>query len=141
MSKRVVEFFLFDIYIAMLKIEHVVENFKNSQELLHDFVSWDSVVREFEIIGEATNQLLKANMLDDESRVVVDFRNMLIHHYFGIDPDEVWNVVEDNIPGYKSLILEKINFLDDKLRKWMIDTLCSEFSYMDFIVEQMEGLR
>jgi len=141
MSKRVVEIFLFDIYIAMLKIEHVVENFKNSQELLHDFVSWDSVVREFEIIGEATNQLLKANILDDESRVVVDFRNMLIHHYFGIDPDEVWNVVEDNIPGYKSLILEKINSLDDKLRKWMIDTLCSEFSYMDFIVEQMKGLK
>jgi uncharacterized protein with HEPN domain len=141
MSKRADEIFLFDIYIAMLKIEHVVNQFKNSHELFYDFVSWDSVIREFEIIGEATNRLLKLHVLDDDSRVVVDFRNLLIHHYFGIDPDEVWNVVEDNIPQYKNVIVEKIKVIDDKLKSEMIDTLCVEFSYIDFVVENLEKLR
>ena len=141
MFKRADEIFLFDIYIAMLKIEHVVKQFKNSHELFYDFVSWDSVIREFEIIGEATNRLLKLHVLDDDSRVVVDFRNLLIHHYFGIDPDEVWNVVEDNIPQYKNVIVEKIKVIDDKLKSEMIDTLCVEFSYIDFVVENLEKLR
>jgi uncharacterized protein with HEPN domain len=141
MFKRADEIFLFDIYIAMLKIEHVVNQFKNSHELFYDFVSWDSIIREFEIIGEATNRLLKLHVLDDDSRVVVDFRNLLIHHYFGIDPDEVWNVVEDNIPQYKNVIVEKIKVIDDKLKSEMIDTLCVEFSYIDFVVENLEKLR
>jgi uncharacterized protein with HEPN domain len=141
MFKRADEIFLFDIYIAMLKIEHVVNQFKNSHELFYDFVSWDSVIREFEIIGEATNRLLKLHVLDDDSRVVVDFRNLLIHHYFGIDPDEVWNVIEDNIPQYKNVIVEKIKVIDDKLKSEMIDTLCVEFSYIDFVVENLEKLR
>jgi len=141
MFKRADEIFLFDIYIAMLKIEHVVNQFKNSHELFYDFVSWDSVIREFEIIGEATNRLLKLHVLDDDSRVVVDFRNLLIHHYFGIDPDEVWNVVEDNIPQYKNVIVEKIKVIDDKLKSEMIDTLCVEFSYIDFVIENLEKLR
>lgn len=58
MSKRDVELFLFDVYIAILKIEHTISQFDNSQELLHNYTSWDSVIREFEIVGEATNQLL-----------------------------------------------------------------------------------
>ena len=65
----------------------------------------------------------------------------LFHHYFGIDADEVWNVVEDNIPQYKSVIVEKIKVFDDKLKREMIDTLCVEFSYIDFVIENLEKLR
>ena len=141
MSKRVVELFLFDIYIAIIKIEKVVSYFSTAEELLHNFTSWDSVIREFEIIGEATNQLIKANILDDGNRVVVDFRNLLIHHYFGVDPCEVWNVVEDNIPDYKSVILEKINAIDCTLKADIISSLSIEFSYIDFVVENINKLR
>ena len=55
---RVTEMFVFDIYIASLKIEKVVSEFDNAQTLLYDFRSWDSVIREFEIIGEASKYLL-----------------------------------------------------------------------------------
>ena len=81
MSKRVYELFLFDIYIAILKIEYVSNKFQNAESLKYDFISWDSVIREFEIIGEATNTLIKNNFLDKENQVVVDLRNLLIHHY------------------------------------------------------------
>ena len=55
---RVTEMFVLDIYIASLKIGKVVSEFDNAQALLHDFRSWDSVIREFEIIGEARKYLL-----------------------------------------------------------------------------------
>ncbi len=54
---RPVEMFIFDIYIATLKIKETVKNFDNAQSLLHDFRSWDSVIREFEIIGEASKHV------------------------------------------------------------------------------------
>ena len=56
---RNVELFIFDIYVAILKIEYIVQDFSDAEKLLHDFRSWDSVIREFEIIGEACKYLLK----------------------------------------------------------------------------------
>jgi len=35
-------------------------------------------------------------------------RNILIHHYFGIDRDAVWNVVDDDLPALKEHLLSRI---------------------------------
>ena len=59
---RETELFIFDIYIASLKIKKVASNFNNVQDLLHNFTSWDSIIREFEIIGEASKYLLKDDL-------------------------------------------------------------------------------
>lgn len=83
MSDKKWEVFAFDTYIAILKIENIARNFRNATELYKDFVFWDSVIREFEIIGEATRHLLNSSKLQEKFRVVVDFRNLLIHNYFG----------------------------------------------------------
>ncbi len=113
MSSRVYELFLFDIFIAISKIEIVSSNFNDANELLHDFVSWDSIIREFEIIGEATNIAIKNDLIDNKYRIVVDFRNKIIHHYFGIDPDAVWSIVHNELPSYKTYIIEQIQSIDD----------------------------
>ena len=63
MSKRTIAFFIFDIFIAILKIEYTSSNFTNSQDLLHSYTDWDSVIREFEIIGEASKHLLKEGVI------------------------------------------------------------------------------
>jgi len=89
MSKRIDELFLFDVWIAILKIEKVTANFARAEEIKDDFVSWDSVIREFEIMGEAVKLLIKNNILSRENRIVVDFRNFIIHHYFGIDAENL----------------------------------------------------
>lgn len=103
MSKRVYELFLFDVYIAILKIEYVAKKFENAEALKYDFISWDSIIREFEIIGEATNILIKNSLLSKEHQVVVDLRNLLIHHYFGIDEDEIWDVIQNDLVDFKKL--------------------------------------
>ncbi len=93
MSKRLPELFLFDIFVAVLKIDHVASAFRDAQELKYDFVAWDSVIREFEIIGEGMKNLIDSGHFTKEHRPIVDFRNVLIHEYFGVDEEEVWNVI------------------------------------------------
>ena len=80
-SQRYSELFLFDIFVAIKKIDYIVKTHKDAESLLYDFRSYDSVIREFEIIGEATNLLLKKGVLSDEHRVIVDFRNRMANSH------------------------------------------------------------
>ncbi|MEU6268112.1 HepT-like ribonuclease domain-containing protein [Saccharopolyspora shandongensis] len=62
-----------------------------------------AVERQFEIIGEALNQLSKADFelaaqVPDLGRIVA-FRNILIHGYAAVDDALVWQVLTDRLPG------------------------------------------
>ena len=62
-----------------------------------------AVERKFEVIGEALNQLSKANpslasRIPDLAQIVA-FRNQLIHGYATVNPSTVWSVVESSLPG------------------------------------------
>ena len=140
MFNRTYELFLFDVYIAIVKIEKTVDKFDNAQTLLHDYNAWDSVIREFEIIGEATNYLIKNNILDETSRVVVDFRNLLIHNYFGIDAEEVYDVVKSDLPNFKSLITDKLSQIDNDLKNDLIEAYIQSNSYLEFVKLSLEKL-
>ena len=140
MFNRTYELFLFDVYIAIVKIEKTVDRFDNAQTLLHDYNAWDSVIREFEIIGEATNYLIKNNILDETSRVVVDFRNLLIHNYFGIDAEEVYDVVKSDLPNFKSLITDKLSQIDNDLKNDLIEAYIQSNSYLEFVKLSLEKL-
>ena len=140
MFNRTYELFLFDVYIAIVKIEKTVDKFDNAQTLLHDYNAWDSVIREFEIIGEATNYLIKNNILDETSRVVVDFRNLLIHNYFGIDAEEVYDVVKSDLPNFKSLITDKLSQIDNDLKNDLVEAYIQSNSYLEFVKLSLEKL-
>jgi len=140
MFNRTYELFLFDVFIAIVKIEKTVDKFDNAQTLLHDYNAWDSVIREFEIIGEATNYLIKNNILDETSRVVVDFRNLLIHNYFGIDAEEVYDVVKSDLPNFKSLITDKLSQIDNDLKNDLIEAYIQSNSYLEFVKLSLEKL-
>jgi uncharacterized protein with HEPN domain len=64
----------------------------------------DAVVRNIEIIGEATNCLdrgLKAKYPQVEWRFATAIRNRLIHGYFDIDPEIIWSVTQNDLPRLK----------------------------------------
>ncbi len=105
--------FLFDILLAIKKIKIFTRKFQNADDLKYSILEWDAVLREFEVIGEATNYLIKANIFDDSKRVMVDFRNILIHKYFGVDENEVWQIIK-NIDILEMEILEMIKSIDNK---------------------------
>ena len=141
MSKRLPELFLFDIFVATLKIEHVASTFQSAQELKYDFVAWDSVIREFEIIGEGMKNLIESGYFTNEHRPIVDFRNVLIHEYFGIDEDEVWNVIGTRLDILRQEIIAEISAIDDDLKNELFDAVFEENRHLDFIVEALDRLR
>ena len=69
---------------------------------------YSAAIREFEIIGEAVNHLdadLREKCKDIQWRDIVDFRNILIHEYFGVDFELIWNVIKDDVPQLRKAVL------------------------------------
>ena len=68
----------------------------------------DGVIRQFEIIGEATKNLSAAFKEQHSSlpwKDLAGFRDKLIHQYFGVDLSLVWRSVEDDVPMLKNELL------------------------------------
>ena len=141
MSKREINFFVFDIFVAIVKIENTVSKFNDAQDLLYSYTDWDSVIREFEIIGEASKYLLKENLLRKTHQPVVDFRNVIIHEYFGIDRDEVWDVIHNNIKPFKQVILGIINYIPNNLKNELVNAFIEDNNYLGFVVEELKILK
>jgi len=100
-------------------LAHIREAVENIEEYLkgasyEQFVSGkmmiDAVVRELEIIGEASNNLsdeFRRQHSDMLWRRMKDMRNFLIHEYFGVNTKVVWDTCKNDLPQLKSFI-EKI---------------------------------
>ncbi|MBN2377983.1 MAG: DUF86 domain-containing protein [Sedimentisphaerales bacterium] len=72
----------------------------------------DAVIRNFEIIGEAVKRLsdqAKQKTPQIDWRDVAGLRDVLIHNYMGVDLDEVWNIVENNLPSLKAAVEGMLN--------------------------------
>ncbi|MEO8210207.1 MAG: HepT-like ribonuclease domain-containing protein, partial [bacterium] len=56
------------------------------------------------IIGEAAknlSEILKSENTEIDWQVIAGMRNVLVHEYFGIDYEIIWNVVKNKLPEYK----------------------------------------
>lgn len=138
---REIKLFIFDIFIAIQKIKRVSSKFDNVQDLLHSFTSWDSVIREFEIIGEASKYLLRDRLIEKNHRRIVDFRNQILHEYFGIDHEIVWGVIHQKLESFEKDIIELISKIEPNLKQELIDSFIEDNSYLDFIVEALKSLK
>jgi len=72
-------------------------------------LSQDGVIRQMEIIGEATKMLSQALRLANADIPWQDFagmRDKLIHQYFGVDMEEVWLTSQEDIPILKARVTE-----------------------------------
>jgi len=69
------------------------------------------VIYHLQIIGEAvrgiSSEFRTANPGIPWSDII-GMRNILVHHYFGIDRDAVWNVLEDDLPALKEYLLPRV---------------------------------
>lgn len=112
MSKRGREYILFleDILNAIEKIQDYTENL-SLEEFHNNLMAIDAVIRNFEVIGEAVNNIppeVRENYKQVEWKEAVGFRNILIHDYFGIDVEAVWDTVAKNLPSLKKHVIKVI---------------------------------
>lgn len=97
--------YLYDIATAANKINLFLSG-KSWEDYSSDDLLRSGVERQFEIIGEALNQLSKIDS-DTASQVtdykqIISFRNLLIHGYANIDSRLVWDVVQNKLPRLQS---------------------------------------
>jgi uncharacterized protein with HEPN domain len=91
-----------DILERIHRIERAVAGGK--KEFFESEVIQDAVVRSLEVIGEAAKNVgpgARRRHPDVSWKAMARFRDLAIHHYGNVLADEVWNIVERDLPILK----------------------------------------
>jgi uncharacterized protein with HEPN domain len=103
MSKRPADLLLEDIREAIAKIERYTAGLDQAS-FAADEKSVDAVVRNLEIIGEAARLLPEEFMRRNpriEWRKLAGLRNRIVHDYFGLDLEIIWQIICSDLPALK----------------------------------------
>jgi len=93
--------YLEDILEATRKIT-VYTGGLSKAAFLEDEKTIDAVVRNLEVIGEAVKNLpehLRTQHSTVEWKKIAGLRDILIHEYFGLDAEIVWDIVQHKVPA------------------------------------------
>lgn len=113
MTQRDLIEFLEDILEAITEIEGFtngisVEQFAQNREKLL------ATVKLLEIVGEATKKIpdvLRSRYPQIPWRSVAGMRDVLVHEYWQVDVDVVWETVQESLPLLKDVILEMVDHM------------------------------
>lgn len=134
-QNRAVESFTIDILLCIQKLNAYAASFNGYDSFLADKLDkFDGAMRNLEIIGEALKYILSHEpfeaIINPRWRMIVSFRNVIVHHYFGIDMDEIYSVFTEKLPVFEAEFLDFV----DKIKK------TSEFklAVQDALLEQQQ---
>ncbi len=103
--------FISHIFESIKSIESFSKGLSKS-EFFKDELRQNAIIRKLEIIGEATKNLkseFRNKYLKVEWQKISGLRDKLIHDYFGINLERVWNIMEKDLPNLKIMIQEILN--------------------------------
>ncbi len=104
--------FIFDIISSIKKIEKYTLDF-GIQSLSEEGIYYDAVLRNLEIIGEASKNVsekLKNAYPNVFWKEIYGLRNIISHAYFGIDISEIEYIIKHDLP----LLLKQLSEIADK---------------------------
>ncbi|MBN2444808.1 MAG: DUF86 domain-containing protein [Spirochaetales bacterium] len=85
---------------------------KNIDDFKAEIGLQDMVIRRLEIIGEAVKNIpenVKGQKPDIPWKQIAGMRDKLIHHYFGVDIQLIWNTVTNDLPHLLRIVTELLN--------------------------------
>jgi len=108
----------------LIFIEHILENINlieesrtdSKENLKKNKTLQNAILRELEIIGEAVKNLPKSfteKYKDIQWKQIAGLRDKLIHNYFGVDLNLVWEVIISDVPKLKEKMLQIKTDLSD----------------------------
>ena len=113
MSERIPRIFLDDILLAMAKVDDYTAALSRDDFKQTDMVI-DAVLRNLEVIGEAARNIpetLRQQYPHIPWPRIVGLRNVVIHAYFNVDLDIIWQIIQVNLPAVKEDIMKMHNDL------------------------------
>ena len=114
--KRDDSVYLSHILDSISQLEEYTEGLTKEEFLARWFVQ-DGTIRQIEIVGEAiknVSETLKVRYPDIPWKEIAGMRDKLIHNYFGVDINAVWDAVKKDIPILNDEIL-KIMEISEKV--------------------------
>lgn len=106
------------------RLEHIVEaidrilNFadNNTKDNLEtDNLKYYGIIKNIEIIGEATYKLTRAFCKEHSEtpwEFIAKMRHVLVHDYYQIDPDAVWKVIKEDLPPLREQVARYLSETD-----------------------------
>ncbi len=86
---------------AIEKITQYSSGYKNADEFYGNGRDFDASMMNFIIIGEMVSRL-SDKFIEENSQIdwfrIRGFRNIVAHDYFGIDAEEVWQIIKTDLP-------------------------------------------
>ncbi len=117
--KRDYRLYLDDMLEAVGKIERYTESLSYEQ-FRKDEKTIDAVITNFAIIGEAAKHIpakIEKHYPEIPWKEMAGMRDKLVHEYFGIRLDVVWETIRVRLPQLKNLIEELLEDFDDIIEK------------------------
>jgi len=77
-------------------------------QFVHDEKTFDAVVRNLEIIGEAAKHIppdIRSRYPEVEWPKIAGLRDVVVHEYFGLDGDILWDIVQNHVPALLDHVL------------------------------------
>lgn len=106
MSRRDGTLLIADILEAIGRIEEYTAGY-SKEDFFRDRKTIDAVIRNLEITGEACGQVpepVRAEHPRIPWKRIIGVRNIVIHHYFGVDLETVWFIIKHQMPELRSLL-------------------------------------
>jgi uncharacterized protein with HEPN domain len=101
------EYCLETIIEAIDRINEYTSGFNSADEFNDDYRNFDATMMNFVVIGEMVEKLseeFKRKNDHIEWIRIKGFRNIVAHDYFGIDAEEVWQIIKNKIPSLRKEI-------------------------------------
>ena len=100
-----IKFDLLSLIEAIDKIELYSQEFSDADRFYHDQKSFDASMMQFVVIGEVISRLDEDFKMHHNTipwQKIKDFRNIIAHDYFGIDADEIWDIIQTKLLPLKN---------------------------------------
>jgi uncharacterized protein with HEPN domain len=87
---------------AIDKIRQYSFSFTSADDFWNDTQAFDASLMNFIVIGEMVERLSDELMTNAAVEInwlqIKGFRNILAHNYFGVDAEEVWQIIHGSLP-------------------------------------------